>query len=47
MNYAFSYDKPLDKGARTLLSLGGYYNNSSNDVVQTTSAISTRQTTPG
>jgi hypothetical protein len=35
----FSYDKPLDKGARTLLSLGGYYNSSSNDVLQVTSAL--------
>jgi hypothetical protein len=35
----FNYDKPLDKKAHTLLSLGGYYNNSSNYVKQTTSDL--------
>lgn len=35
----FSYDKPLTKDARTLLSLGGYYNYSSNDVLVATSFL--------
>lgn len=35
----FSYDKPLNKDAATLLSLGGYYNNSSDDVLVATSFL--------
>ncbi len=37
--FRFSYDKPLNKDAQTLLSLGGYYTSSSNDVLSLTSFL--------